>query len=264
MRFSLVLLTALLSSQANAGPKTFEPEGVYAADSTISQAPPRSTHALIEPDGDIWAADFYQRMQADSDFIITGEIHAKTGDGIALDYVMDPPVPLSIKTTTTRHTVRFLMTQYAEGASRAPNYYNAPFAQYKPGPFDVDLIRLPRVKLELRTGSYQTTGYAFYFAITFNQDEFSGHNGNCHFTGKVKDGEDKHYKRMTLTYTNTCYLTVPKPFTVLKNSKLEGVVFASKRSDNINGQQVETDVIVMIMRPKAGQYNLGFSRMFNR
>ena len=264
MRFSLVLLTALLSGQANAGPKTFESEGVYAANSTISQAPPRSTHALIEPDGDIWAADFYQRMEADSDFIITGEIHVKTGDGIALDYVMNPPVPLSIKTTTTRHTVRFLMTQYVDGASRPPNYYNAPFAQYKPGPFDVDLIRLPRAKLDLRTGSYKTTGYALDFAITFNQDEFSGYNGNCPFTGKVKDGEDKHYKRITLTYTDACYLASSKPFPVLKNSKLEGVVFASKRTDNLSGHPVETDVIVMIMRPKAGQYNLGFSRMFNR
>jgi len=264
MKFPLVLLAVILSSHANAGPKTPELEGVYAADSTISHAPPRSTHALIEPDGDLWAADFYSTREAGSDFIITGEIDAKTGDGIALDYVMDPPVPLSIKTTATHNTIRFMMNQYVEGASRPTSYYNAPFPQYKRGPFDVDLVQLPRAKLDLRTGSYKTTNYSFDFAITFDKDEFSGYYGNCPFTGKVKDGEDKHYKRMMLTYTNACYLTSSKQFPVLKNSKLEGVVFASKRSDNLGGQLVDTDVIVMVMRPKAGQYNLGFSRMFNR
>ena len=265
MKFSLVILAALVSSHANAGPKTAEAEGVYAADTSISHAPPRSTHALIEPNGNLWAADFHFTREAETDFIITGEIDTKTGEGIALDYLMDPPVPLSIKTTISPNKVQFLMTQYVEGASRPTGYYNAPFPQYKAGPFDGDLLQLPRAKLELRSGSYKTTNYSFDFAITFNKDEFSGYNGNCPFTGKVNDGDDRHYKRVTLTYTNACYLTSSKQFPVLKNSKLKGVIFASKRSEYVGlPQPVETDVIVMIMRPKAGQYNLGFSRMFKR
>ena len=264
MKFPLVLLAAILSSQANANPKKFEAEGVYTADSSIGHAPPRSTHALIESGGDIWVADFFSTREAASDFIITGEIDTRTGEGIALDYVMDPPVPLSVKTTITHHTARFLLTQYVEGASRPLGYYNAPssFPLYRPGPFDFDLVQIPRAKLELKTGSYTTVSP--YFAITFDKDEFTGYNGNCPFTGKVNDGGERHYKRVTLTYTSACYLSAEKQVPVLKNSKLKGVVFASKRSDFLNGQAVKTDVIVIIMRPKAGQYNLGFSRMFNR
>ena len=126
MKFPLVLLAVILSSHANASPKKFETEGVYTADSSVGQAPPRSTHALIESDGDIWMANFSSTREAASDFIITGEIDTRTGEGIALDYVMDPPVPLSVKTTITHHTARFLLTQYVEGAFRALGYNNAP------------------------------------------------------------------------------------------------------------------------------------------
>ena len=263
MKFPLVLLAAILSSHANANPKKFEAEGVYTANSTVSQAPPRSTHALIEPDGDFWAADFIFTREAQSS-VITGEIDTRTGEGIALDYVMDPPVPLSVKTTKTHHTVRFALTPYVEGMFSPFGYYNAPgpFPPYRPGPFDFDLVQIQRAKLELKTGSYTTVSP--YFAITFDKDEFTGYNGNCPFTGRVKEGEERHYKRVTLTYTSPCYLGASKQVPVLKNSKLKGVVFASKRSDNFTGQVVETDVIVMIMRPKAGQYNLGFSKIFNR
>ena len=272
MKFLLVLVAVIVSSHANAGAsnhantgtKKFEPEGVYTANSSISRAPPRSTHALIEPNGNLWAADFIFTREALSSFIITGEIDTGTGDGIALDYVMDPPVPLSIKTTITHHTVRFVPTPYVEGMSFPLNYYNAPgpFPPFRLGPFDFDLVQVPRAKLEFKTGSYTTVSP--YFAITFDKDEFTGYNGNCPFIGKVKDGEERHYKRMTLTYTGACYLSAAKQVPVLKNSKLKGVVFASKRSEFLNGQVVETDVVVMIMRPKAGQYNLGFSKMFNR
>lgn len=258
MKLSLVLLAALVSSHLNAAPNKFEAEGVYTADSSISMAPPRSTHALIESGGDIWAADFFFRREAESDFIITGEIDARTGDGIALDYSVNPPVPLKVKTTITPDTARFLMTQYVEGASKPLNYYNAPFSQFKRGPFDVDLVQLPSVKLELKTGSY--TSISPYFAITFNKDEFTGYNGSCPFTGKVQSGEEKHYKQVTLTYTEACYLSSSTQVPVLKNSKLEGVIFASKHPE----QSSDTDVIVMIMRPKAGQYNLSFSKMFKR
>jgi hypothetical protein len=263
MKFPLVLLAAILSSHANADPKKFEAEGVYTANSTVSQAPPRSTHALIEPDGDFWAADFIFTREAQSS-VITGEIDTRTGEGIALDYVMDPPVPLSVKTTKTHHTVRFALTPYVEGMFSPSGYYNAPgpFPPYRPGPFDFDLVQIARAKLDLRAGSYTTVSP--YFAITFDKDEFTGYNGNCPFAGRLKDGEERHYKRVTLTYTSACYLSASKQVPVLKNSKLQGVVFASKRSDFLNGQVVQTDAIVMIMRPKAGQYNLGFSRMFNR
>jgi len=274
MKFSLVLLTAIVSSHVNANPHKLEAEGVYTANSTVSHAPPRSTHALIESDGDLWAADFQYTQEAASNHIITGEIDPKTGEGIALDYVVDPALPLTVKTTITHDTARFLLTQYVGGVSQPINYYNAPgpFPPFRPGPFDFDLVQLPRTKLQLKTGSY--TIATPYFAITFDNDKFTGYNGNCPFTGKVKAGENRHYKRVTLAYTNACYLSPPIPpgasstpaqVPVLKNSKLEGVVFASKRSYNLsNGQLGEADVIVMIMRPKAGQYNLGFSKMFNR
>ena len=198
MKFPLVLLAAILSSHANANPKKFEAEGVYTANSTVSQAPPRSTHALIEPDGDFWAADFIFTREAQSS-VITGEIDTRTGEGIALDYVMDPPVPLSVKTTKTHHTVRFALTPYVEGMFSPFGYYNAPgpFPPYRPGPFDFDLVQIQRAKLELKTGSYTTVSP--YFAITFDKDEFTGYNGNCPFTGRVKEGEERHYKRVTLT-----------------------------------------------------------------
>lgn len=274
MNLSLVLLAVMASSNVNANSHKLEAEGVYTANSTVSHAPPRSTHVLIEPDGDIWAADFQYTQEAASNHIITGEIDPKTGEGIGLDYVVDPALPLSIKTTITRNTVRFLLTQYVDGVSQPINYYNAPglYPPFRPGPFDVDLVQLPRTKLKLRTGSYTTMNP--YFAITFDNEEFTGYNGNCPFTGKVSAGENRHYKRVTLTYTNACYLGAPIPLNssnpptqvpVLKNSKLEGVVFASQRNYSLNnGQLGEADVIVMIMRPKAGQYNFGFSRMFNR
>lgn len=266
MKFSLVLLAALVSSHASAAPNKLEAEGVYAADSTGFRSPPRSTQTLIEPDGDIWAADFsfFSAGVASSNSIITGEIDTTTGEGIALDYSGDPPVPLSVKTTITHHTARFLMTRYLEGTSLP---YNAPspqfpFPQSNRGSFDADLVHLPRAKLELKTGSYTTVSP--YFAIAFDKDEFTGYNGNCPFTGKVKSGDERHYKRVTLTYTQACYLSGSKQVPVLKNAKLEGVIFASRKSENANVQGPENDVIVMIMRPKAGQYNLGFSKMFNR
>jgi len=273
MKFSLMLLAAMVSSSASANPHKPEAEGVYRANSTVSHAPPHSTHALIEPDGDFWAADFEYIREAASRHIITGEIDPKTGDGIALDYKIDPAVPLSVKTTITHDTVRLLLTPYAGDVPPDSYYYNAPgpFPPYRPGPFDFDLVQLPRTKLELRTAVYSDTSP--YFAITFDKDEFTGYNGNCPFTGKVKAGEARHYKRVTLTYTNACYLAGPIPpgatgtpaqVPVLKNSKLEGVVFASKRRPNTGVDPVDDDVIVMIMRPKAGQYNLGFSKMFTR
>ena len=262
MKFSLMLVAAIVTSHASAAPKKFEAEGVYAADSTISMAPPRSTHALIEPDGGIWAADFFFRREAASDFIITGEIDAKTGEGIALDYSVDPPVPLKVEAAISQDTARFLLTQYVEGASQPSGYYNAPFPLFKRGPFDVDLVQLPRAKLDLKSGSYTTLSP--YFAITFGKEEFTGYNGSCPFIGKVTEGDERHYKRVTLTYTQACYLSASKQVPVLKNSKLEGVIFVSRKAENASAQPSESDVVVMIMRPKAGQYSLGFSKMFKR
>ena len=53
MKYTLVLLAALACSNVNAARYKSQIQGAYAADTTISQAPPRSTHALIEPDGSL-------------------------------------------------------------------------------------------------------------------------------------------------------------------------------------------------------------------
>lgn len=264
MKFSPLLLAATLFGHVNAATTTFDAEkGVYAADSSVSMAPPRSTHALIEADGSLWAADFSYTLQANSNFVIAGDIDPILGEGIALDYVMDPALALNIKSTVTSSAAKFRILSYVEGASQPLQNYHAPVTTYKPAAFDFDLVKLPVANLELTTGVYTTNNP--YFSITFNKDVFTGYNGGCAFTGTVIPSMETHYKRVTLTYTNACYLTSNKQVQVpvLRNSKLEGVVFAT-RSFASGSTPNQSDAFVMIARPKSGQYNLGFSKMFRK
>lgn len=262
MKFTPLVLAIIACSCFNASAQTFDAEkGVYAADSSTGNAAPRSTHALIESDGSLWAADFYYAFESQNYSSITGEIDPRTGDGIGLDFATHPAFPLKIKNTITPTTARFLMQPYVEGAVAPPSYYHAAPPNYKRGAYDVDLTKLPGLVLDLKSPTYSTTGASFLFSITFNQNAFTGSYLSCPFTGKLIDVPEKNYKRVALTYTAACALgSVP----VLKNSKLEGVLFASNTFTGVATQPGQSDAIVMIMRPKAGQYNLGFSRMFKQ
>jgi hypothetical protein len=58
MKFPLVLLAAIVSSHVIANPKKLKLKG-YTPPTPLSVTHQRSTHALIESDGNIWVADFF-------------------------------------------------------------------------------------------------------------------------------------------------------------------------------------------------------------
>lgn len=135
-----------------------------------------------------------------------------------------------------------------------PYAYNAPIGiGARRAPFDVDLKQEALEELALPSKNYSEN----LFSMSITGARFTGYNGNCIFSGKLRD--EKFYKSVALTFENSCYAEDNVTF-IKKNSKMEGVMFASTHYFNTSSGTMPTYVLIMV--PKTGKTNTAFSRMF--
>lgn len=243
MKLKLISLCAVFCAQAYATPQP-EAEGIYVADSTISMAPPRTTFALIEQNGEVWSAvDWFTQTAA----ALTGKINTKKGDGNGVDFApfAQPTVmPLQITTAITSTTVHF--TFFSNGEQSVVHHRFHP--QAKPGAYDFDLTKQATQALTIPSNVYSSNG-ATMMVIG---DEVSGSFGNCTFTGDLNPTNVDYFKRVQATISGDCY---NDQSLLKKGTKLDGVIFKSTRA------QVPVELLVLIMKSK-GNEKIGFSRTF--
>lgn len=249
----VLLLAAMISTSVFAAqPKA----GIYRADSTISMAPPRATHVLVQPNGDYWAADFYSATNdrgffAQHDQVYFGNIPSgakvptavNLGGGVAKPATLVATIPAADKLHLA-----------------FDGYVRPPMA--KQGPFDPDLLLQPDVKGQFHVVSQAFTENPFYgtFSMNLSERRISGvWNSNCVFAGSIAD-KKLEWAAVTWTFKANCY--APDNVTQLrKDSKMTGVFFASTTTQS-DGTDKPTPIYVLIMKTEDGK--IGFSKAFYR
>lgn len=225
---------------ASAAPKPTA-GGIYSEDTTRSMAPPRTTYALVEPNGELWSTAFSYSWP---ESVIYGSIHTKKGNGKASEYLVGKPIPITVDTEITASTINLTFNPNVP----APSIYYKQYGYNKPGQYDKSLVLEPAQTFKL--GSTNLTDQGGSFIVTVAGMKFTGYEGNCFFKGNF----NKHgsYYDVTLTYTNSCWsadgLTLTK-----KGTALSGVLFPAKRY--FNGTH---DVFVLIVKGQTA----GFARIF--
>ena len=232
LKLSLLAVAVLISASSFAAPKP-KAEGIYAADSTISHAPPRTTFALVEPNGEVWSVvDWYTSTSS----TIYGDINRANGNGYGTDFTprYSPitgaaPQKLRIETAVTEWTVRFTFYPDTNPITTVPSsshhmVWNGPGPGGKREAYDVVLSKQPPESAEI-PNTVLTSGD---FTMSNAGGKLSGSFGNCNFNGNLKDGPG--FKRLNLTLKNACYLNTTA---LAKGTKFEGAIFPSARASGV-------------------------------